>query len=1047
MEIILGTITSLKKVAHENYSKTLTSGDKKPQIALLIAFIRLLTYADRCLNNIPQRYLDYYYRNILQFSNRPAASDHAYLHFKLKKDCPYYFLPAGVRIMAKDRYSESEIFYKTNREITLNQGSIGRVNVFHDTKHQAGNSDMPSCVKLVAATYSEALLDKGKQPLFPIVASNQGGETRAHQYIATLISSPIFYLKEGKRNINLSYKFTQDSFLSIAKTVKENYSNAKDCWKAFTDEIVKLLRIEFTTKLSWFVLPASSIKLKTMSETFCLQLTLEVVADMPPITNFNSAVHSNRYQVKAPAIRIGVQDDISFTNIYALMDLVLEKVDIRVQVNDYRGAVLQNELGLIDSTQVFQPFGPMPKQHANFYIGSDEIFGKNLKNLQINVKWEGLPKEMGGLKKYYEGYPSKLNNTDYNLSISYLNHQQWHPFYQKNREKIPLFTIKKDNKGTAEWVQDEHVFQGINLDLLGMQRENKLLDASLYTPHTLAGFLKLQLTGPEMAFGHAIYPRLMSEALIKSAKKNKNGTLIEINPPYTPTIRSLSINYTAQESMILNRSTSQEEKTYHNHFLHLTPFGYRQVFPGKMTTPTTLIPYASPEESYFCFGIKNMNGNSVSLHIQVGEQSMHVDTPFLVPSWQYLSHNRWLPLKEEHIIADGTDGLVMSGILILEIPHDATANNTYMDPGFIWIRATFSGSIDGLPTIIGIYAQAIAVTRKEEEVDNNGVRSPTMPPYSITNIVGNAPEIEAVLQPFNSEGGGLPESDNAFYTRVSERLRHKNRAVSPWDYERLILEKFPAVFRVKCVNHTQKEQPHITSPGHITIVVIGKLVGNGNQGTFPNVSRQLLAAIKKYLQTVASPFIQFDVINPTYEDVKINVTLKIKKGYEKGLVLSKLQKEIRNFISPWLFNATEDITLGGSMPTSKVIDFIGKRKYVEGIGSFSILKYAGSSENLILSKVTDYDSYLKATYPWSVMVAAKHHKIAAVNNFDTTSQLRHGGLGDMAIGEDFLIGPWDGFTKEEYNDTLDNRETKLVESLEDHYLLTKKNIQKDHGNN
>ena len=41
-----------------------------------------------------------------------------------------------------------------------------------------------------------------------------------------------------------------------------------------------------------------------------------------------------------------------------------------------------------------------------------------------------------------------------------------------------------------------------------------------------------------------------------------------------------------------------------------------------------------------------------------------------------------------------------------------------------------------------------------------------------------------------------------YYRRISERLRHKNRAITSWDYEQIILENFPEVFKVKCLNST-----------------------------------------------------------------------------------------------------------------------------------------------------------------------------------------------------------------------------------------------------
>jgi hypothetical protein len=56
------------------------------------------------------------------------------------------------------------------------------------------------------------------------------------------------------------------------------------------------------------------------------------------------------------------------------------------------------------------------------------------------------------------------------------------------------------------------------------------------------------------------------------------------------------------------------------------------------------------------------------------------------------------------------------------------------------------------------------------------------------------------MVPYSSFGGRETEDTTEFYQRVSERLRHKERAITIFDYERLVLESFPEVYKVECVN-------------------------------------------------------------------------------------------------------------------------------------------------------------------------------------------------------------------------------------------------------
>ena len=87
--------------------------------------------------------------------------------------------------------------------------------------------------------------------------------------------------------------------------------------------------------------------------------------------------------------------------------------------------------------------------------------------------------------------------------------------------------------------------------------------------------------------------------------------------------------------------------------------------------------------------------------------------------------------------------------------------------------------------------------------------------------------VKAIQQPFASFGGSPGETDQAFYVRQSERLRHKNRCLSSWDYERLILENFPNVQRVKCIPHAR--EGCWLAPGHVLLVVIGDLKNQNDQ--------------------------------------------------------------------------------------------------------------------------------------------------------------------------------------------------------------------------
>ena len=106
--------------------------------------------------------------------------------------------------------------------------------------------------------------------------------------------------------------------------------------------------------------------------------------------------------------------------------------------------------------------------------------------------------------------------------------------------------------------------------------------------------------------------------------------------------------------------------------------------------------------------------------------------------------------------------------------------------------------------------------------------------------------IAGVRQPYTSSGGRQAEEDALFYTRVSERLRHKQRALTAWDYERLVLGQFPDIYKVKCIPASLAQDPD--NPGSVRLVVIPDIRNKRPFDPFePKASADMLANIKEFL--------------------------------------------------------------------------------------------------------------------------------------------------------------------------------------------------------
>ena len=146
------------------------------------------------------------------------------------------------------------------------------------------------------------------------------------------------------------------------------------------------------------------------------------------------------------------------------------------------------------------------------------------------------------------------------------------------------------------------------------------------------------------------------------------------------------------------------------------------------------------------------------------------------------------------------------------------------------------------------------------ENDLNRLENP-LDAESIADFTVNNPAIAAVAQTYQSFAGEPEEETDTFYIRVSEHLRHKGRAITLFDYERLVLEAFPEIHRVKCITHTlgrrQEAFDYELAPGFVTLAVIPDLSQLKYADRFqPKVTLGTLKKIEAYLMERTSPFVR-----------------------------------------------------------------------------------------------------------------------------------------------------------------------------------------------
>jgi hypothetical protein len=441
--------------------------------------------------------------------------------------------------------------------------------------------------------------------------------------------------------------------------------------------------------------------------------------------------------------------------------------------------------------------------------------------------------------------------------------------------------------------------------------------------------------------------------------------------PYTPEIDTLTLSYRASAN--LSEAASVR-------FHHLTPFGYATPDAGFAKEIGLLHAYPDAGELYLGIG-KLLPGQSLSLLFQLAEGSAPplVEKPNDHVRWEVLCGNTWKRLEHESL-DDQTGQLTRTGIVRCSIPGEAgNGNPLFAGSALHWLRATVATAPEAVCSVVRIIAQAVKVTRLDRH-NAPETLSATLPAGSITKLVVPDAAVKSVEQPFQTFGGRPREETETFYTRTSERLRHKNRSITRWDYERMLLEEFPQLYKVKCLNHTYCEADDYReqAPGHITVVAIPHLLNhNSSDPLRPATNIGDLELIREFLKRHTSPFVTPHAVNPSFERIRVECNVKFLKGAgggDQGIAVTNLQDDLVRFLSPWAYEEGSDLSFGGRIHKSSLIDFIEERSYVDYVTGFKLyLQIDADHESEDLDEVTP-------SKPVSVLVAAPAatHKITPI---------------------------------------------------------------------
>lgn len=949
----------IKKEIKEIIAETSKDASLTPHLTLFITFLLLLDQSTKRLNKLTKKHLDFYYSEVLKIQKTPATPDKVYLLFELAKNFSEQKIETKTAFDGgKDPDGKTKNYLAVDEAIINKTSVVAQKNVYNTGSKIVGAP--------IANSYDglgKAFPD-GSSHWWPFGYTNDPKNTNElpNATIGFAIASPTLALNEGLRNVQLTFTFEND--LTVLTTT----------------EIIEALTVVLSSSKKWIETQPSSTDIttktgalfSTKTEAKTLKIAFQLDENTEGLTNYSTKVLGDEFETTLPIAKFTI--DTSLASGYKLYQAIasntLMELHIEVDVQNIKNVTIENDNSILNATKPFYPFTTQPIVGSNFYIQYTEALSKNWDNIQIDLDWKNTP------ESFVEHYKAYKNSAKDSISLkefidSLINASDAYVGTDKIIDTNNYFKYGVDVLTENTWFK-EATNQTLFDTTTSLVKSKIIIPNTSHTLNTLNnGKLKLIL---ESSFYHHLYPKIYALALTATTTESN---IILPNEPYTPLVEQLKFHYSASETIPFNSATEESYNDNASKLIHLHPYGYSEehlylksqfdFLSNVEKQKLYLVPSYCIGGSLF-IGLENAEQlQQITLLFQVLEGSEDPTTPSFVGKqkieWSVLCQNEWKKLSDSDIILNETDNLLQSGRFIFNVPEEASNQNTVLPKNSFWLKAKMHKQYNAVCKVIGIHAQVVLAKFKDN--DNNLTHLSTgLEANTISKLSQRISAVKSVTQPYNSFGFKPEESDEDYYRRISERLRHKNRAITMWDYEHIVLQKFPELYKVKCLNHTC--DCSFQSPGNVTLVLIPDTT---NKNVFdiyqPRVSTATLNKVKKHISKLNSLHVNTHVINPIYEEVSISLKAKFREGLDFNYYANQLNTDITQFLSPWAFEKNKKIQFGESIHISKLILYIEELKYVDFVEDIKMYK-----DSVLTEKVVAPSS------PKAILVSAKTHAIS-----------------------------------------------------------------------
>ena len=910
---MLGALSDIQAKFDYYMQQIENSGDMDASQALLLTFVRSYCRIVQQFNDKFAELPCFYRREILKSTPKQAVQDSTFVVVKPNKEVTRktFSLPAGTRFNAGENADGTPLYYSLTEKSYIVPTTIKSVRAL-----------FPQGRRIVTAPLT--LDGTDNNTLFSTT-----NPANTQQELGWALSSPMFSLAEGERKVSLY--FILDGATDIARLLA----------------VASPFRLFTSGSDGW----TERIHTATYERVGHYLLFSFTIADgEEALAPCGSDIHG--IDTEYPAVRILIYEipaiGIDITSIQ------FKDIQIRVSVSDIRTFSLYSDVGEMDSSQPFYPFGTVGEKGSWFIFGSEELSIKKILNVSLKGTWNKLPD--GGFTAVYKDYAlsQPVTNGSFKASCEWQENSRWNVC---RNSPVQLFSTDASGniKEDAEFHLDIADFAPLAVgNTFGYNKKAK-------------GFYRIRLSEPTIGFGMDVYRQQFAEVMVHNSKAKERNQKPVPAMPQVPMIADAVLGYTAMDYF------GENDKLYRINETN----GYEIVNLG--TESIQLLP--DLRKHYLYLNLDDVQGlKRIRLYLNLRYVKRGNLGSTLTSSGdsiiEYYDNDacQWKVFPAECVLQEDTDGLTRSGFIILNT-FDET-NTCFIKGNEVWIRIGLENDIAPENIIVdGIWLNCFKV------VCENGDGTP-LPAGTIAALSEDDPRVLEVLQPMEGYGGKVAEDEKAMSVKIATRIATRNRALRVEDYEKMILERFADIEKVCCI-------PVSEESNEIRIVVFPK----PEKRIFPQLPNWKLSEIEQYIKGFMSPFAKVRVINPTYESLTVDMIVILKDSVQdEGEVQRRLYRRIYSYFVSWFVEA--------ELPE------LGKRYSYEGLKAWlvndegiercvSLTITGGKSLEVLDSEGNREDVYHFSSVESGILYPGRIN----IEMTDTGE-----GIEDSSIGMNFIIG-------------------------------------------